>query len=163
MRLRHQRQGAKAGWMSRHGGSPGHQGRRATSRVDGGHASREHPVTSMAGPHWRRGKRESMHTGSRPKEWNATGDLGTNHSVPAHTKRGCPNDPAGTRAVMSMAMSKVNNDLGRLNPLGALSQHRGANSQRRWMLSRTRCPFSLLDQPIQGAGHPRQCWGQCTP
>ena len=29
-----------------------------------------------------------MHTGSRPKEWNATGDLGTNHSVPAHTKRG---------------------------------------------------------------------------
>ena len=45
-------------------------------------------------------------------------------------------------------------DLGRLNPLGALSQHRGANSQRRWMLSRTRCPFSLLDQPIQGAGTP---------
>ena len=28
-----------------------------------------------------------MHTGSRPKEWNATGDLGTNHSVPAHTMR----------------------------------------------------------------------------
>ena len=27
-----------------------------------------------------------MHTGSRPKEWKATGDLGTNQSVPAHTR-----------------------------------------------------------------------------
>ena len=40
-------------------------------------------------PHTRlREEWNGMHTGSRPKEWNATGDLGTNHSVPAHTKRG---------------------------------------------------------------------------
>ena len=38
--------------------------------------------------------------------------------------------------------------MGSLNPLGALSQHRGANSHRRWELSRTWCPFSLLDLPI---------------
>ena len=43
--------------------------------------------------------RDWMHTGSRPKEWNATGDLGTNHSVPAHTKRGCPNQPNGAEEV----------------------------------------------------------------
>ena len=29
-----------------------------------------------------------MHTGSRPKEWNATGDLGTNHSVGGTHEKG---------------------------------------------------------------------------
>ena len=47
-----------------------------------------------------------MHTGSRPKEWNATGDLGTNHSVPAHTKRGCPNDADGPDPVIPRSKAK---------------------------------------------------------
>ena len=46
-------------------------------------------------------------------------------------------------------------------PLGALSQHRSANSHRRWVLSRTRCPFSLLDLPIcVGTEYPQSC-GSC--
>ena len=28
-------------------------------------------------------------------------------------------------------------------------QHRGANPQERWVLSLTRCPFSLLDLPMR--------------
>ena len=47
-------------------------------------------------------------------------------------------------------------DLGRINPLGALSQHRGANSPKGDGCSQTvrGARSSLLDQPIQGAGTP---------
>ena len=40
-------------------------------------------------------------------------------------------------------------EIGVSYPQGAQSQHRGANPQERWVLSLTRCPFSLLDLPMR--------------
>ena len=69
-----------------------------------------------------------MHTGSRPKEWNATGDLGTNHSVPAHTKRGCPNDPAGMDLRRWAAFEWQQQQLGAQTPID-LGQPGGAEQR----------------------------------
>ena len=54
--------------------------------------------------------------------------------------------PAALTSAMGMITDK--NENGVSYPQGAQSQHRGASPQERWVLSSTRCPFSLLDLPM---------------
>ena len=80
----------------RHKEQPAHRGGPAMPKhpIEASQAMRRNGHNCKGASTWLRPPHNAgtMHTGSRPKEWNATGDLGTNHSVPAHTNGGLEAD-----------------------------------------------------------------------